>query len=159
MRVFSDVLVETVQQTLVTVLSDGPKREYAINKAFVHIFQVDSFDFGYQWAKLHKICLRDSDFTCKIIKVALRINNLDPLVIKGMKLKWELKFKEEIEPGRGDVIFLIPTYGYFPIWLDIPNQILIRNGYFLHLSLLKRYNLEKGKIFGTDSLNVDPKFL
>ena len=76
-----------------------------------------------------------------------------------MKLEWELEFKEEIKPGRGDIVFLIPTNRYFPIWLHIPHQILIRNGYFLHLSLLKGDNLEKGKILRTDSLDVDTELL
>ncbi len=159
MRIFCYILPKAVKQNIVSVLSDGPERENTVNEAFVYVFQVNSLNFGYKRANLHKICLGNSDFTCKIVKVAFRVNNLNSFIIEGVKLKWELKFKEKIEPGRSNVIFLVSTDGNFPVWFDIPDQIIVRNRDLLHLALIKSDNLEKGKIIGTYSLNVDSKFL
>lgn len=52
-------------------------------------------------------------------------------------------------------MFLVPADSNFPIGFYIPDQIIVRNWYLLHLSVLKSNYLKEGEVFGIDSIDVD----
>ena len=76
-----------------------------------------------------------------------------------MELKREFQFQEKVKSGWSNIVLLIPAYCYFPIRFHIPDQIVIRNWNLLHLAFFKSDNLEKCKVFGTNSLDIDTKSL